>query len=624
MTPVDRPGRRARALVAVAVAAVVGLAALVPPSAALLARADALLWDLALRSGRPRPPPPNLVVVAIDDGDIAAWGGWPVERGRWAELLDRLDAAGARTIVLDVLLEGRAAVADADARLAAAMRRHGNVLLSVGATRATPARPSPDPLAERLAYALVVGSGPSGIVERRLVAPAAVLRDAAAALAPSAVDVDPNGGPPALPAGVRVGGALVPTLAVEAVRRHRGEARENLWFDPARGAVLAGSALAPAADGRYRLAAYGPAGQLATLDGRELTTAAPPALRDALVVVGVSAVAAGERFRTAFAPALSGTELLATAIGNLLEGRTLEAIPAASGLGLALTLAAAAAASVALARWRAWVSLAALGGLVALVGFGVQTVLAETRWWLPATSMLAALGLAAVAIEALRLVLVQRAERALADAQRNLARFFPARVAERLAATPDARTLDRAVEATVMFVDVINSTARVERLEPAAAMAELRRFAAKVEDAVFAEDGTLVAFLGDGAFATFGAPDPRADAPAAGLKAARRLVAAFADDELAIGIGLHHGAVLAGIGGGERQLQYTVIGDAVHVASRLEALSRELDAVVIASAAVVDRIDDPRLCLGFERRCGVALRGRDAPVDLAFLPRRPA
>jgi adenylate cyclase len=624
VTPRDRPGRGSRALVAVVIGALVWLAAVAPPSAALLARADALLWDLALRAGRPRPPPANLAVVAIDDGDIAAWGGWPVDRGRWAELLDRLDAAGARTVVLDVLLEGRPAVDDADARLAAAMRRHGNVLLSVGVTRATAARLSPDPLAERLSYPLVVGTGPSGTVERRLVAPAPALRDAAATLGPSAVDVDPNGGPPALPAGVRVGGGLVPTLAVEAVRRHRGAPREDLWFDPAHGAVLAGSALAPAADGRYRLVAYGPAGHLPTLTGRELATGAPPALQDALVVVGVSAVAAGERFRTAFSPALSGTELLATAIGNLLEGRTLETIPPASGLGLALTLAAAAAASAALARRRAWVSLAVLGGLVALAGFGVQTVLTETRWWLPATSMLAALVLAAVAIEALRLVLVQRAERALADAQRNLVRFFPARVAERLAATPDARTLDRAVEATVMFVDVVNSTARVERLEPAAAMAELRRFATKVEDAVFAEDGTLVAFSGDGAFAAFGAPDPRADAPAAGLRTARRLVAAFADDDLAIGIGLHYGEVLAGIGGGERQLQYTVIGDAVHVASRLEALSRELDAVVIASAAVVDRIDDPRLCLGFERRCGVALRGRDAPVDLAFLPRRPA
>jgi len=218
-------------------------------------------------------------------------------------------------------------------------------------------------------------------------------------------------------------------------------------------------------------------------------------------------------------------------------------------------------------------------------------------------------------------VLVQRAERAFADAQRNLARFFPPRVAERLAASPDARALDRALDATVMFVDVVGSSARVERLEPAAAMAELRRFAAKVEDAVFAEEGTLVAFLGDGAFAAFGAPDPRPDAPAAAMRAARRLVQAFAGDELAIGVGLHHGDVVAGIGGGERQLQYSVVGDAVHVASRLESLTRELDAVVVASAAVTDRVDDPLLLAGFVRRNGVALRGRDAPVDIAFLPR---
>jgi len=409
---------------------------------------------------------------------------------------------------------------------------------------------------------------------------------------------------------------------VEAVRRHRGEPRERLWYDPARGAVLAGSALAPAPDGRYRLAAYGPPGRIPTLTAREL--AAAPALEGALVVVGVRAVAAGERFRTAFAPALSGTELLATGIGNLLEGRALQRVPPASGLGVALTLAAAAAASCALARGRAWVSLAVLALMVGLAGAGVQAVLSRTLWWPPAAALLAALVLAAVAIEAWRLVLVQRAERAFADAQRNLARFFPPPVAERLAATPDARTLDRAIDATVMFVDVVGSSARVERLEPTAAMAELRRFAAKVEDAVFAEEGTLVAFLGDGAFAAFGVPDARPDARAAGLRAARRLVRAFADDALAIGVGLHHGAVVAGIGGGERQLQYTVIGDAVHVASRLEALTRELDAVVVASAAVIEGVDDPLLVAGFRRRGGVALRGRDVPVDIAFLPRGAA
>jgi adenylate cyclase len=385
--------------------------------------------------------------------------------------------------------------------------------------------------------------------------------------------------------------------------------------------VLGGTPLAPATAGRYRLAAYGPAGHLTTLAARDVATASLPA--DALVVVGVRAVAAGERFRTAFAPALSGTELLATGIGNLLEGRTLRAVPPASGLGLALTLAAAAVATGALARGRAWVSLAVLAGLAALAGAGVQLVLARTDWWLPGASLLAALVLAAVAIEAVRLVLVQRAERALADARRNLARFFPPAVAERVAATPDARTLDRAVDATVMFVDVVASSALVERLAPTAAMAELRRFAVKVEDAVFAEAGTLVAFAGDGAFAAFGVPDTRPDAPAAALRAARRLVEAFADDALAIGIGLHHGAVVAGIGGGERQLQYTVTGDTVHVASRLEALTRELDAVVVASAAVLERVDDPGLRAGFVRRPGVALRGRHAPVDLAFLPRKP-
>jgi adenylate cyclase len=623
VTPIDRPGRRARALVAVASGAAVWLAALLPPSADLLARADALLWDVALRTTGGRAPPADLVVVAVDDADVEAWGGWPLDRRRWAVLIDRLDAAGARTIVLDVLLEGRGEPPAADARLAAAMRRHGEVLLSLGVAPAAESAAASDPLARALAYPLVAGEARAPPARRRLVAPVPELRAAAAGLAPSAVDVAAAGGPPALPAAVRVGDALIPTLAVEAVRRHRGEPRASLWFDPERGAFLAGAALAPAERGRYRLAAYGPPGRIATLSGREVTTGAPELDGD-LVVVGVAAVAAGERFRTAFAPAMSGVELLAGGIGNLMQGRALRAVPPASGLGLALTLAAGASAAAALGRRPAGVSLAVLALLLLAVTAVVATVLVRADWWLPASSLLAALLVATVAIEAWRLVLVQRAERVFADAQRNLARFFPPRVAERLAATADAHALDRAVEATVMFVDVVNSSARVETLAPTAAMAELRRFAAKVEDAVFAEEGTLVAFSGDGALAVFGVPDPRADAPAAGLRCARRLAAAFAEDELAVGVGLHHGPVVAGIGGGARQLQYTVIGDAVHVASRLEGLTRTLDAVVVASSTVLARVDDPLLRAGFVRRDGVALRSRAAPVDIAFLPRAGA
>ncbi len=628
MTPTDRLGRGRRLLAAVVVALAVWAAAQAPSTADAVARADDLLWELALRLVGPRPPPAELVVVRVDDADVAAFGGWPLDRGRWADLVARLDAAGAATIVLDVLVQRSAAGVLADAPLASAMARHGNVLLPVGVTPATDDG-AVDPLARTLAYDLVAGRpapapapAPAGDANvHRLVPPAPALRAAAAALGPSAVAIDPDGGPPALRAGLAVGETVIPALAVEAVRRHRGVRRDMLWFDPHRGAIVAGAALAPAQAGRYRLLAYGPAGHVPTLGAREVV-ADPPALAGKLVVVGVDALAAGERFRTAFAPALSGTELLATGIGNLLEGRALRSVPPASVLGLALTLAAAVLAAFAVGRGGAATALLVL--LVALAGLGglAGALLARADWWLPAAPMAAALLLAAVAVEAIRLVQVQRAERAFADAQRHLARFFPPHVAERLAAAPDAHALDRVLEATILFVDVVDSSALVEGRPPAAAMAELRRLAAKVEAAVFAEEGTLVAFLGDGALAAFGAPDTRPDAPEAALRAARRLVAAFADDPLAIGIGLHHGEVLAGIGGGERQLQFTVIGDTVHVASRLEHLTRTLDAAIVASTAVTARVTDPLLLAGFERHGDVTLRGRDAPLDVVVLPRR--
>jgi len=622
MTPDDRPRRRSRVVVTVVVGLLVWSASLLPPTAGLVQRADGFLLDLGLRLAGPRPVEADIAVVAVDDRDLAALGGWPISRGAWADLIAGLDRAGATTIVLDVLLEPHAGQAGAhgDTPLAGAMARHGNVLLPVGLVDDDEASGEARALAERIAYELVAGEPPATTETRRLVSPASELAEAAAALGPSAVEVS-DGGPPALRAGFAIGDVVVPALAVEAVRRHRGEPRMALWYDPMRGAILRGAALAPARDGRYRLLPYGPPAHIRTLPARALLTH-PPALKGTLVVAGVSAVAAGQRFRTAFTPALSGPELLATGIANLLESRTLRTVPAASGLALALTLGAAGVAAFALARGRALTSAASAALAVGVLAAGLEVTLMRAAWWLPGAPMLAALVVAGVAIEAIRLVLVQRAERRFAEAERKLARFFPPPVAERLAAAPDAHDLDRTIEATVMFVDIVDSSALVERLAAREAMAELRRFATMVEDAVFAEDGTLIAFLGDGALAAFGAPDPRRDACAAAVRAARRLVAAFADDPLEVGVGLHHGEVLAGVGGGERQFQFTVVGDTVHLASRLQSLSRELDATIVASMAVVARVDDPLMLAGFARRAEQPIRGRAEPLDIAYLPRR--
>jgi adenylate cyclase len=166
-------------------------------------------------------------------------------------------------------------------------------------------------------------------------------------------------------------------------------------------------------------------------------------------------------------------------------------------------------------------------------------------------------------------------------------------------------------------------------------MALLRAFHTRVERAVFLHGGMVDKFIGDGALACFGVPEPSADDCAAALRAARALdadLAAWGEaalthgrQPLQAGIGIHHGSILAGDIGGDRQFQFTVIGDTVNVASRIEALTRPEHASIVISDAVAGRAaaDDPDALQGLERLTPRLLRGVDEPIGLWRLARRP-
>ncbi len=592
MTARRRPGLAFRLAVAVAVVLAVVAFERVPAVSGWLERQEAFSLDWRLRMRGPEPAPADLRIVQFHDATIDAAGGWPIDRALWARLVETLAAAGARTVVLDALFEPRAD--DGDARLATAIRDHGGVVLAVAVVRKA-------------------GGGVD------LLGPAEVLATAAAGSGHTALGLGVEGRLMALPAFVPVGERLVPALALDALRVHRRLPPRALVPDEALGAVLDRAAVAPASRRQFLLRPYGPAGTIPTLAAADLLDGATVDLRDTLVVVGADAVAVGERFRTAFDVSLSGAEALATAVGNLLEARTL--VPERAG-GILATAFAAWLGVLLLGRFHALVSAAVAVALAASLLATAQVLLVAHDRWLPLAAPLLALLLAAIAIEGARLLDVQRAERELAFQRRNLGRFFAPAVAERIARTGRVEELDRSVEATVMFVDLVGFTPFSERSEPAAAMAELRRTLAGVEAKVFAEGGTLVTFLGDGCLACFGVPEPAADAPARALACARAIVRDH-QGALAVSIGLHHGPLTMGNGGGARQFQFTVIGDTVNVASRIEGLSRDLGASIVVSTTVLDRARSlqPHLVVGFQPAPPLTLRGRSSPIDVAYLPR---
>jgi adenylate cyclase len=192
-------------------------------------------------------------------------------------------------------------------------------------------------------------------------------------------------------------------------------------------------------------------------------------------------------------------------------------------------------------------------------------------------------------------------------------------VVDRLLAI-DAAELSENRRVCVMFVDIRGFTAAARGRRPAEIVARLDAVFAILVDIVDRYHGIVNKFLGDGLLAIFGAPiaDPAAaaDAVAAGREMLRAIGESNAGSAwpIRIGIGIHIGETVAGLVGSPRRKEYTVIGDTVNLASRLESLNKEVGSEFLISDAVREAAGD---AAGDARPLGpVALRGYADPVTV--------
>lgn len=177
-----------------------------------------------------------------------------------------------------------------------------------------------------------------------------------------------------------------------------------------------------------------------------------------------------------------------------------------------------------------------------------------------------------------RLLQIEKHERMA----RSLERYLAPHVVRELLEDPDAAALGGVRQtATTLFADINNFTEIAEHMDPVEVVSLLNRYLAPLVDVVFNHGGLLDKFYGDGIMAVFGAPRPADDDAARAVAAAREMlekvrmlnVGAQATRPLTVSIGLATGDVVAGHIGSSRRLEYTVIGDAVNLASRLESLA---------------------------------------------------
>ncbi len=178
------------------------------------------------------------------------------------------------------------------------------------------------------------------------------------------------------------------------------------------------------------------------------------------------------------------------------------------------------------------------------------------------------------------------------------------------------------VEVSMLFVDIRGFTAFAEQASAREVVSVLNAFFARVVPVVTAHGGHANKFVGDGLLAVFGAPERREDHADRAVAAALELVVlvrAEYGEALRVGVGVNSGPVVAGTVGGGGRVDFTVIGDAVNTAARVEEVTRATgDDVLVTEATCAALTRDHG---GFARRPGVRLRGKRATVTL-FAPLR--
>ena len=172
------------------------------------------------------------------------------------------------------------------------------------------------------------------------------------------------------------------------------------------------------------------------------------------------------------------------------------------------------------------------------------------------------------------------------------------------------------VEVTLMFIDVRDFTGFAESASAREVVATINRLFERVVPIIHTHRGHVDKFVGDGLLAVFGAPRRQDDHADRALVAAIEIERAVRDEfrgELDVGIGLNSGAVVAGNVGGAGRFEFSVIGDAVNVAARVEAATRETGETILVAERTRELLRDPP---ALREHRAVALKGKREPVSL--------
>ena len=536
-----------------------------------------------------------------------------LDRRPQAQLLDRLGEAGARAVVYDIVFDQESAEPQVDQAFADAIRRF----------RGVDAEGKPVPGRPQRHVLLACGretSQMTGVAREQLLTPIPVLLDAADDFGVVVVD-DDSYMVRKLPTGTLDEPSMVWKTAVAlGVQLEEKDRLDPRWIN------YVGPPPDPA-DPRAAVAIPS-CGAASLLEG----AFNPSLFRNKVVIIGGEPGVFGDAFgKDQFAtpfhrfqlggklPHMSGVEVQANALSNLLQGNWLTRSNDRFEFGMIIAVGVLLGAGFTLLRPAH--ALVAGGGVVVVASLAGVLSMRYSNQWFP-WSVVAFLqvpvalvwGIAAQSyVERFFRIKLTKDQAAIRAA---FAKYLSPQMLDRLTAEGFRTNLGgEKIHAAMMFTDLEAFTDMCERIhDPERIVEILNDYFERTTGSILHDDGIIIKFIGDAIFAAWGAPLIDPEAPVKAARAAWRLFEnklVVDGEELRTRVGLHFGEVVAGNIGSSRRVDYTLIGDAVNLASRLEGINKLFDTSILMSEAVQQH-------LGAEfrtRRVGTfCVKGRREPV----------
>jgi adenylate cyclase len=570
---------------------------------------------------RPRAQAPEqsqyVVLVAIDDKSIEAlkpYGrifSWP--RSLYGQVIGKLAEARARTIVFDLLFD---VPTDQDKALADAIDEaldHATLVV----------QPSYGEI--RTSYR--VGGADSWQGFHELAEPRDILKEVSSGIGMTNQDPDSDGTVRRVPLVFDVNGAPYPSLPLITIAKFL---RRPTAFDgeivnnriPLAGREIPiddrGNMTVNFAGGPYLTSppSFPVVSFIDVLNG-----AVPPeTFRQKLVLVGLTGTGFADDYwvSTSKNSKMPGVEIHAHAIDTILRGDFIRDASPLVTVGLIFAMAAVAAVSLLTLPMLA----AALCSVMALAIY----VLAASYYFdehivLNLIYPPLALFMTYTAVVFYRVIFEQGQTRALRGV---LGQYLSPSVVAHVTRDPDSLKLggDQR-EMTVLFSDLRGFTSFSEQLDPETLVHLLNEYLTVMSDVIFKYEGTIDKYMGDAIMAFWGAPQVQPDHATLACRASLEMVVALEElnarwaeegrPPLAMGIGINTGIMKVGNMGSSSRFDYTVLGDSVNLASRLEGLNKEYGTTLIVSKATLDQTGD----VFHERFLDlVAVKGKREPVEV--------